>query len=303
MGCHPPAKEKARLRERVSMQGNKEKFVSLKKLNLPVNGYAITGSGVLGIRNLRAMGDIDIIVSQQLWDVLAAEYGIVVEDGVKKIVLLEGAVEAFSEGSFPLEEGPSVAERIADAEIIEGLPFDRIEHVLYYKRKQGREKDLKDIVLIEQWLKKKKGDFEIEGVVSKPLMAHLSTVAAGEPRDSPVWFIYEKGCFWVFGRDKDSFIQRLKKEARCALGIVDFDVQRGILQHVGVRGRAEMGSVDRERLLRFVSKYLGSDSALWNKWFMENIVDPLDVMVQIIPKTIVAKDASFFKTGPHFGKQ
>jgi len=32
-------------------------------------------------------------------------------------------------------------------------------------------------------------DFEIETGVNKPLMAHLSTVNIGDPRDSPVWFI------------------------------------------------------------------------------------------------------------------
>ena len=31
-------------------------------------------------------------------------------------------------------------------------------------------------------------DFDIDTVLNKPLMAHLSTVANGEPRDSPVSF-------------------------------------------------------------------------------------------------------------------
>ena len=36
-------------------------------------------------------------------------------------------------------------------------------------------------------------DFEIDTVLNKPLMAHLSTVDKGEPRDSPgVWFIWEE---------------------------------------------------------------------------------------------------------------
>jgi hypothetical protein len=29
-------------------------------------------------------------------------------------------------------------------------------------------------------------------VLAKPLMAHLSTVVKGEPRDSPVWFVWEE---------------------------------------------------------------------------------------------------------------
>lgn len=141
-------------------------------------------------------------------------------------------------------------------------------------------------------------DFEIDTVLCKPLMAHLSTVTNGEPRDSPVWFVWEQASLWIFGTDKDSFIKRLTREPRCALGVVDFDLQKGVLKHVGIRGIAKVHPVDQMRLRRFVSKYLGENSDTWNKWFMANIVDPLNAMVQIDPTSIVAKDVSFFKTGP-----
>jgi nitroimidazol reductase NimA-like FMN-containing flavoprotein (pyridoxamine 5'-phosphate oxidase superfamily) len=141
-------------------------------------------------------------------------------------------------------------------------------------------------------------DFDIDTVLSKPLIAHLSTIGNGEPRDSPVWFIWEESYLWIFGTSEDSFIKRLQQEPHCAIGIVDFDVQKGILKHVGVRGTAQVGNLDQERLRRFVSKYLGENSVEWNKWFVTNIVDPLNVMVQITPKSIVAKNLSFFKTGP-----
>jgi hypothetical protein len=85
------------------------------------------------------MGDIDIIVTSKLWTTLAEKYGITDENGVRKIVLLEGIVEAFGDGSFytapPDPQAPTIASRIKDAEIIDGLPFDSIENVLYYKHK------------------------------------------------------------------------------------------------------------------------------------------------------------------------
>ncbi len=137
-------------------QQNQAKFLAIRKLNLPVGAYAITASGVLGIRNLRAIGDIDIIVTQPLWEALTAEYGITDSHGVQKIVFPDGIVEAFREGSFHCspagENAPNMADRIAKAEIIDGLPFDALENVLYYKRKMGRDKDLKDMLLIKQWL-------------------------------------------------------------------------------------------------------------------------------------------------------
>lgn len=97
---------------------------------------------------------------------------------------------------------------------------------------------------------------------------------------------------------KDSFVRRLKQEPRCALGVVDFDLDKGVLRHVGIRGSSHLEVVDHDRLFRFVSKYLGKDRENWNEWFVNNIVEPLDVMVRITPKSMVAKDVSFFKTGP-----
>ncbi|MBS0604352.1 MAG: pyridoxamine 5'-phosphate oxidase family protein [Verrucomicrobia bacterium] len=141
-------------------------------------------------------------------------------------------------------------------------------------------------------------DFEIEKVLSRPLMAHLSTTSMGEPRDSPVWFIWEDSFLWIFGTDNDSFIKRLKKEPRCAVGVVDFDLEKGILLHVGIRGSAQLHSVDPERLRRFLSKYLGNDQDAWNPWFVKNIASPLNRMVQITPQSAVARDVSFFKSGP-----
>jgi nitroimidazol reductase NimA-like FMN-containing flavoprotein (pyridoxamine 5'-phosphate oxidase superfamily) len=142
-------------------------------------------------------------------------------------------------------------------------------------------------------------DFDIDLVLAKPLMAHLSTVVKGEPRDSPVWFVWEESYLWIFGTTKDSFIKRLKHEPRCAVGIVDFNLEKGVLKHVGIRGVSQIEAVDQNRLDRFVSKYLGRDSNEWNRWFVENVVDPLDAMAQITPTSIVAKDVSFFKTGPN----
>lgn len=133
-------------------QKNLPKFEVIRSLNLPPQEYAITGSGALGIRNLREIGDIDIVVSADLWRLLAEKYGTIFEEGVEKVVFPDGIVEALGAHSYSGLEldrhAPSVAQRIAQAEIIEGLPFESLEHVLYYKRKMGREKDLKDIELI-----------------------------------------------------------------------------------------------------------------------------------------------------------
>ena len=136
---------------------NEQKFSLLKSLHLPIGEYAITGSGPLGIRNLREIKDLDLIVTPMLWNELAEKYGITDTGQVKKIVFPGGMIEAFWEESFysaPNDpSAPLLADRISHAEIIDGLPFDSLENTLFFKRKQGREKDLKDIRLIEETLK------------------------------------------------------------------------------------------------------------------------------------------------------
>lgn len=137
-------------------QKNQKRFSALKKLNLPIGQYAIIGSGPLGIRNLREIGDLDIIVGPELKEILAAKYGVTDDGQVKKIVFPEDDIEAFWQGSFYTKRNddcaPTMAEIISQAEIIEGLPFESLESVLYFKRIMKREKDLKDILLIEQWM-------------------------------------------------------------------------------------------------------------------------------------------------------
>jgi hypothetical protein len=141
-------------------------------------------------------------------------------------------------------------------------------------------------------------DFDIELVLDKPVMAHLSSYCPEAPRDSPVWFLWEEERVWLFGTAEDSFVKRLEREPRCTIGIVDFSLEDGILRHVGLRGEARIDNICAQRRDCFVGRYLGHDSTLWNPWFKKNIVDPLDVMMEIIPHSIVAKDVSFFKTGP-----
>jgi hypothetical protein len=53
----------------------------------------------------------------------------------------------------PRETGqPSVADQIAQADIIDDLPFVSLRHVLYFKRKMKREKDKRDIAALERLL-------------------------------------------------------------------------------------------------------------------------------------------------------
>lgn len=133
---------------------NDTKFQLVRDLNLPVGQYAITSSGPLGVREVREIGDIDLVVDDDLWNILASAYPIIQEQGITKIRISHD-IEILGEGSLYVsrETGqPSVAEQIAQADIIDGLPFVSLRHVLYFKRKMKRKKDEQDIAALERLL-------------------------------------------------------------------------------------------------------------------------------------------------------
>lgn len=143
-------------------------------------------------------------------------------------------------------------------------------------------------------------DFDPAELFAKPLMAYLATASPDGPRSSPVWFLWDEEAIWLIGNEEDSFPKRLRADPRCAVSVVDFDVERGILRHVGVRGRAQILPLDQTRLHRLLARYLGPDPQAWNDWFKANVVDGLELLIRITPETAIAKDMSYFKTAPHF---
>lgn len=48
-----------------------------------------------------------------------------------------------------------IKELISEAEIIDSLPFVRLENLVKWKKLKSREKDLKDVKIIEDYLNKK----------------------------------------------------------------------------------------------------------------------------------------------------
>jgi len=120
----------------------------LRELNLPNGQFVIFGSGPMGIRRLREINDIDVIVTPDLWKQLIDNYDPIDHDhGLKKITI--GKVEILN-GSYP--NVGSIEELIADADLIDGLPFVQLAKVLDWKRLRCELKDQQDIPIIENFL-------------------------------------------------------------------------------------------------------------------------------------------------------
>jgi len=138
-------------------------------------------------------------------------------------------------------------------------------------------------------------DFDIDQFLTRPLFAHVASIGEHGPCESPVWFLWEDEVLWMIADSQSSFPKRLAADPRCAIGIVDFDLERGLLQHLGMRGAATVEPTDPGRLERFVARYIGPKET-WNVRFKEQVIDRQDVMVRFVPETVVARDQSYFRS-------
>lgn len=122
----------------------------LKKLSLPKGKYAIFGSGPLAIRKLRDTHDLDVIVKNDVYKDLCSKYPSQIKTEPVNCIQI-GNLEI---GNEWLNDSSQIDEMIDDAEIIDGFPFVKLRYVLAWKKEMGREKDLKDVQLINEYLKK-----------------------------------------------------------------------------------------------------------------------------------------------------
>lgn len=138
------------------------------------------------------------------------------------------------------------------------------------------------------------GAFELEEVLERPLFAHLATLSEDGPRDSPVWFLWENEGIWLIADEaKDSFPVRLRRDPRCAVGVVEFDSESGLVRHVGIRGVATIEPFDPALAARLLACYLSPDQSNWDARFQASLGTSTNVLIRIAPETIVVRDVSY----------
>jgi hypothetical protein len=137
--------------------------------------------------------------------------------------------------------------------------------------------------------------FELNEFLSRPLYAHLAHNSDQGPRESPVWFHWDGKFIWIIGGS--SFPANLKKDPRCALGIVDFDLHTGLSQHVGIRGTADVLPPDTSVARTIFRRYFGPDENDWDSRFDDVFApDSILEMIRITPETVVIRDQSYTPT-------
>ena len=124
-------------------------FGSLRSLELPSGHFAVFGSGPLIVRGIiDATNDLDVISRGPAWEraCIAGEVEFVQEYGVDIVHCFDHAItigRSWGYGDFDIDH------LIDTSEMIDGLPFVKLEHVIAYKQIAGRPKDLEHLRKLE----------------------------------------------------------------------------------------------------------------------------------------------------------
>jgi hypothetical protein len=132
-------------------------FENLKKLNLPIDQFVVVSSGALSIRGIRDSEDIDVLVTESLWNEVIKKYKIGVNSFGIENIELENDIEILNPtqsifGNSKIIPRDEIFEK---ADVFDGINFINLVHLKKIKKELGREKDLRDIVLIDNHLRKK----------------------------------------------------------------------------------------------------------------------------------------------------
>ena len=103
----------------------------LKSLNLPAEQFAIFGSGPMVIKGMHENNDIDVIVKNELWDALKKTHKPILKNNKKTEYIEIGEIEIFPNWKPWFDD---VDELIDTADIIDGIRFVKLEHVLTWKK-------------------------------------------------------------------------------------------------------------------------------------------------------------------------
>jgi hypothetical protein len=134
-------------------------FSRIKELNLPIGKYVVYGSGVLEAHGIRKANDVDLVVDDDLYQELKNR-------GWKRKILFSTRMwhcKALSDGKGN-EAYTNLKWRnynvktpylIENAEVINGIPFMQLKSYLDYKKILPRDKDKRDVDLIQNYFSRK----------------------------------------------------------------------------------------------------------------------------------------------------
>ncbi len=126
----------------------------VKALNLPLDQIIVIGSGILDQLGIRPASDIDLAVSSDLMKKLSEESS----DWIKKFddnqrfyfIKDDGSAEVWDGWVFD-GQAVSYGELLSQSVEYDGVRFVDLKFLRKWKSWRGREKDVQDVKLIDEW--------------------------------------------------------------------------------------------------------------------------------------------------------
>ena len=126
----------------------------VKALNLPLDQIIVIGSGILDQLGIRPASDIDLAASPDLMKKFSEESG----DWIKKFddnqrfyfVKDDGSAEVWDGWVFD-GQAVSYVELLSQSVEYDGVRFVDLKFLRKWKSWRGREKDVRDVELIDEW--------------------------------------------------------------------------------------------------------------------------------------------------------
>lgn len=126
----------------------------IKSLHFPLGEYVVIGSGTMAVLGIREASDVDISVTKRLHSTLRSTGEWEEEIRYGKVFLKKDNIEINPALNWDTYQ-TTTEKAINSALIVDGVPFLNLEELKKFKTALGREKDLVDVALIDQYLSKK----------------------------------------------------------------------------------------------------------------------------------------------------
>lgn len=137
---------------------SKALFALIESLHLPAQQWVVFGGACLAARDIRPTSDLELFVTPQLYAALKQdgwEEKATISTNAPYVTKTYGDVPVFAFITCGSEKWrPNVEEYLRSPELIAGKPFMPLREMYEWKASTAREKDLKDLVLIDNYLLK-----------------------------------------------------------------------------------------------------------------------------------------------------
>jgi len=132
----------------------------LKKLGLNSDNSIVIGSGILGALGIRKSNDIDLVITQEAYDILKKSGKFSVEESHGREMLKKDLFE-IATSWFILEKSYNFKDFLDNSTIIVGVRYLKLEFLYKIKKswidnKTARPKDIADVELMKKYLENRK---------------------------------------------------------------------------------------------------------------------------------------------------